>query len=412
MSEPIPRGQSIPGELVVDFDIHDDELTPKVYERYSELRRTCPVAWSNNHGGHWIVSRYEDIHEVNRCPEIFSNNPVGIPPNLGQDAPLIPLEVDPPEHTSYRQILTPLFSPARMNALEPKIRALVTDLIDGFAARGECEFIEEFARPLPSQVFLGLMGWPLEDAPRLLKWTYDIIEGKPGGTDEESNEVRTAAGMEVYTYFAELLDNAYENPGDDIISQLTRSRFNGERELSQFEVLNIVFIVMLGGLHTVTGTLGNSLIHLAEHPDQRDRLVANPALIPSAVEELLRWESIVAPARRVTTPVTINGVDMEPGDRVLLPLGSAGRDPEEFPDADEVILDRMPNRHLAFGSGPHRCLGSHLARIELKVALEELHRRLPDYELVPGEQPILRLHQVKGVHRLKLRFTPEGGGAE
>ena len=399
--------RTIPPELVVDFDIHDDDLTPKVYERYDELRRSCPVAWSPHHGGHWVLTRYADIHEVNRCPEIFSNNPVAIPPNLGQDQPLIPLEIDPPDHTGYRHILTPLFSPARMNALEPTIRRLVTDLIDGFAARGECEFIEEFARPLPTQAFLGLMGWPQEDAPQLLKWTQDIIEGKPGGTDEESNEVRTAAGLEVYTYFAELLDNAYENPGDDIISQLTRATFNGERELSQFEILNIVFIVMIGGLHTVTGTLGNCLIHLAEHPDQRDRLAADPALIPSAVEELLRWESIVAPARRVTAPVTINGVEMQPGDRVLLVLGSAGRDPEEFPDADEVILDRDPNRHLAFGSGPHRCLGSHLARIELKVALEEIHRRLPDYQLVGGEPPVLKLHQVKGVERLKLRFTPE-----
>jgi cytochrome P450 len=399
--------RSIPPELVVDFDIHDDELTPKVYERYAELRRTCPVAWSNSHGGHWVVTRYADIHEVAHCPEVFSNQPVAIPPNLGQDQPLIPLEIDPPDHTNYRQILTPLFSPGRMNRLEPQVRALVNELIDTFAGRGECNFIEEFARPLPTAVFLGLMGWPQEDAPQLLKLTYDIIEGKPGGTDEESNEVRTAAGLEVYTYFAELLDNSYENPGDDIISQLTRASFDGERELSQFEVLNIVFIVMLGGLHTVTGTLGNSIIYLAEHPEQRDRLVKDPSLTASAVEELLRWESIVAPGRRVTAPVTVGGVPMEPGDRVLLALGSAGRDPDEFPAADEVILDREPNRHLAFGSGPHRCLGSHLARIELKVALEELHRRLPDYELVPEEPPILKLHQVKGVDRLKLRFTPE-----
>jgi cytochrome P450 len=407
MSEPSENVRSIPPELVVDFDIHDDGLTPKVYERYAELRQSCPVAWSNRHGGHWVLTRYEDIHEVNRCPEIFSNNPVAIPPNLGQDQPLIPLEIDPPEHTGYRQILTPLFSTPRMNALEPKIRSLVTDLIDGFASRGECELIEEFARPLPTQVFLGLMGWPLEDAPQLLRWTTDIIEGKPGGTDEESNEVRSAAGLEVYTYFAELLDNAYENPSDDIISQLTRATFNGERELSQFEILNIVFIVMIGGLHTVTGTLGNSIIYLAEHPEQRDRLAADPSLVPSAVEELLRWESIVAPGRRVTMPVTVGGVEMQPGDRVMLVLGSAGRDPEEFTDADQVILDRDPNRHLAFGSGPHRCLGSHLARVELKVALEEIHRRLPDYQLVADDPPVLKLHQVKGVDRLKLRFTPE-----
>lgn len=399
--------RSIPPELVVDFDIHDDELTPKVYERYEELRQACPVAWSNSHGGHWVVTRYADIHEVAHCPEIFSNQPVAIPPNLGQDQPLIPLEVDPPDHTNYRQILTPLFGPVRMQALEPQIRSLVNELIDGFAARGECDFIEEFARPLPTAVFLRLMGWPQEDAPRLLKWTYDIIEGKPGGTDEESNEVRTAAGMEVYTYFAELLDQAVENPGDDIISQLTRASFDQERELTPFEVLNIVFIVMLGGLHTVTGTLGNSIIYLAEHPEQRHRLVEDPALTASAVEELLRWESIVAPARRVTAPVTIGGVPMEVGDRVLLALGSAGRDPGEFDHADEVIFDRTPNRHLAFGSGAHRCLGSHLARIELRVALEELHRRLPDYELVPEDPPRLKLHQVKGVERLTLRFAPE-----
>jgi len=397
----------IPPELVVDFDIHDDALTPKVYERYDELRRTCPVAWTERHGGHWVVTRYADIHEITHRPDVFSNQPVAIPPNLGQDQPLIPLEIDPPDHTGYRQILTPLFSPARMQALEPQIRALVNDLIDAFAARGECEFIEEFARPLPTAVFLGLMGWPQEDAPRLLRWTHDIIEGRPGGTDEESNEVRTAAGLEVYTYFAELLDRAYEEPGDDIISQLTRATFAGERELSQFEILNIVFIVMIGGLHTVTGTLGNSVIYLAEHPDQRRRLVDDPALIPLATEELLRWESIVAPARRVTCPVQINGVALEPGDRVLIPLGSAGRDPEEFDRSDEVIFERTPNRHLAFGSGPHRCLGSHLARLELNVALEELHRRLPDYELVPEDPPVLKLHQVKGVERLRLRFTPE-----
>jgi cytochrome P450 len=398
--------RSIPDDLVVDFDIHDDGLTPKVYERYAELRRSCPVAWTNSHGGHWIVTRYADIHEISHCPEVFSNHPVAIPPNLGQDRPLIPLEIDPPDHTAYRHILTPLFSPARMQALEPQIRSLVNELIDGFAARGECELIEEFARPLPAAVFLGLMGWPLEDAPQLLSWTYDVIEGKPGGTDEESDEVRMAAGLAIYTYFAELLDHCYEEPGDDIVSQLTQARFDGERELSQFEILDIVFIVMIGGLHTVTGTLGNSIIYLAEHPEQRQRLVEHPELTPTAVEELLRWESIVAPGRRVTAPVEIGGVRFEPGDRVLLPLGAAGRDPEEFDDAEEVVLDREPNRHLAFGSGPHRCLGSHLARVELKVALEELHRRIPDYRLRPERPPVVKLHQVKSVASLPLRFTP------
>ena len=400
--------RSIPEDLVVDFDIHDDGLAGKVYERYAELRKSCPVAWTDNHGGHWVVTRYANIHDICHRPEVFSNNPVAIPPSLGQDRPVIPLEVDPPDHTAYRQILTPLFSPARMQALEPQIRSLVNELIDGFAGRGECDFVEELARPLPASVFLGLMGWPLEDAPQLLRWTYDIIEGKPGGTDEESTEVRMAAGLAVYTHFAEFIDNCYENPGDDIVSQLTRASFDGERELSQFEILDIIFIVMLGGLHTVTGTLSNSVIYLAEHPDHRQWMIDHPELMPLAVEELLRWESIVAPARTVMAPAEIGGVSFEPGDRVLIPTGSAGRDPEVFPDSEEVILDRQPNRHMAFGSGPHRCLGSHLARVELRVALEELHRRIPDYALVPERPPALKLHQVKGVESLPLHFTPEG----
>ncbi|MGH8998476.1 MAG: cytochrome P450 [Acidimicrobiia bacterium] len=149
------------------------------------------------------------------------------------------------------------------------------------------------------------------------------------------------------------------------------------------------------------------MIYLAEHPDQRQQLVERPEMIPSAVEELLRWESIVAPGRTVTRPVSFGGVEMGEGDRVMIVLGSAGRDEDEFPDAESVRLDREPNRHLAFGSGPHRCLGSHLARVELRVALEELHRRIPDYRLVPEPPPILKLHQVKGVERLHLRFTPE-----
>ncbi|NKQ53205.1 cytochrome P450 [Amycolatopsis sp. K13G38] len=391
-------------ELRTDFDIHDPAIADTVYDSYADLRSKCPVAHSSAYGGHWVFTRYEDIHQILRDPAIFSSECVNIPPTIGQDGPMIPLEVDPPDHTTYRQLLTPLFSPTRMAAIEPEVRKIVNDLLDEMAGQERVDFITAFAKPLPTRVFLTLMGWPLSDAPKFHQWTDTIVLGKPGASEEEATAVRMEAAMEVYAYFAEMLDERMENPGsgpDDVTSVLVNGKFQ-DRELTQFEMLNILFIMMIGGLHTVQGQLAHSVIYFAEHPERRKQLVEDLDLVPTAVEEMLRYESAIAPARVVKQDVEIGGVQLKEGDRILIPFGAADRDPEKFDNPDDVDLARDPNPHLAFGGGRHRCLGSHLARIELRIAFEELHKRFPDYRLDPADPPHRHLSQVKGVEKLPL----------
>lgn len=397
-----PETASTP-EYQTDFDIHDPNRAETVYDEYAELRQKCPVAHSSTYGGHWLLTRYEDIHNVCVNHETFSSESVNIPPTLGQEGMMIPLEIDPPDHTKYRQLLTPLFSPKRMSMLEDEVRKIVTDLLDDLEGSPRCDFIEAFAKPLPTRVFLALLGWPQEDAPKLHHWTDTLVLGKPGASEEEATAARTEAAGEVYEYFGAMIDARMENPDapEDITSVLLSGTFDG-RQLTQFEILNTCFVMMIAGLHTVQGQLAHSMIYLAEHPDKRRQLVNDPDLVPSAVEEMLRYESAVTPARLIKENVEVGGVEFKAGERVLIPFGAANRDPEQFDNPDEVDLAREPNPHLAFGGGRHRCLGSNLARVELRVAFEEFHRRFPDYKLDPEDPPVRHLSQVKGVERMPL----------
>ena len=392
-------------DVIRRFSPHDPDLFADPYPTYKLLRDKCPVAHSEMHDGFWVVSKYEDVHFVCQHPELFSSHPAHIPPNMGQDRPVIPLEIDPPDHARYRQILSPVFAPPKMQALVPTIRATVNAMIDTFIERGRCEFVSEFAEPLPTHIFLEMMDWPVADAGQFHAWKDVIIHGVPGD-EEASMAARIEAGTELYTYFAEILDDRTESPRDDVMSTLIASTFGGERPLSQFEILDIVFLLLIAGLDTTSGALGNAFVHLAQRPDLRDRLVADPGLIPAAVEEMLRYESHVATGRRLVSDTSVRDTPFKEGDRVLVLFGSASRDEDEFPAADEIVLDRDPNRHLAFGVGPHRCIGSHLARLELVIAFEELHRRLPDYRLVAGTTPEQQLTFVRTTRRLELEFTP------
>jgi cytochrome P450 len=387
-----------------DFDVHDPAMADDPYLTYARLRQSCPVGRSDKHGGFWILSKYEDIAEVCRQPEIFSSNPAAIPANMGQARPMVPLEADPPDHTRYRRILAPVFSPGGAAKLEGEIRRAVTMLIDGFIERGSCDLIGDFSAQLPPIVFLQFMQWPMEDAPKFLEWTDRIIRGDEGSVDDAG--IRERAGTELYGYFAQMMAARAENREDDFVSYLMSASFGGERPLTQFEVLDIVFNFLIAGLDTTNAALGNAFSYLATRPDQRDRLVADPSSIPTAIEEFLRWDSLLATGRTVTQDVTVGDTRMRKGDRVMILFGSAGRDEDVFDRADEVVLDRDPNRHFGFGHGPHRCPGSHLARVELRVAFEELHRRIPDYELAPDGIVRRHLGHIKGVDALPLVFTP------
>jgi cytochrome P450 len=403
--------ERVPANLVVDFDVYDPSLatpTDVMQERVAELADKGPVVYSSAHGGHWVVTHYKEIQQVLTDPQTFSSYPNNLVTNdMGK---FIPLELDPPEHTSYRQALQPLFSPQRMKSLSDSVRTVVNELIDGFADQGRAEYISAFAHELPARVFLALMDWPLADAPLFTEATDTILFGKPGGTEEESNQARLMAGLTMFGYFQKIVEERRAQPGDDVTSKLIHTEVklpDGTRPLTDEELNRMFFLLLIGGLHTVQGSLAWAIVHLVNNPDQRAAIIADPSLIPKAVEEILRIDAAIIPGRRATKDVELGGVTIAEGDQLILMLCSANRDAAEFPDPADFTVTRTPNRHLSFGAGPHRCLGSHLGRLELTIALEELHRRIPDYQLVQSDQPIFHSSQVRGCMRLPITFTPE-----
>lgn len=357
-----------------------------------------------------ILSRYEDVVWALRHPQLFSSQ-MDIHLGLGTERPMIPLQYDPPAQTRYRKILDQRFSRDRSLELEPAVRRHANQLIDGFIDQGRCEFDAAFAIPLPCRAFLSLMGLPQEDLDLFVELKDGIIRPPVPPADlVAAFEFRRDTGQRIYAYFERVIDARLAEPRDDVMSYLTAAEIDGER-LTRHEILDICFLFLLGGLDTVTASLGCMLAYLAGHPEQRRRLVRDPALIPSAVEELLRWETPVMLVPRVTTQaVTVGEVELPAGTLVNLLLGAADVDEAEFSDATRVDFARQRNRHVAFGGGPHRCLGSHLARMELRAALEEWHRRIPEYDLQPGETPRVS-HGIREVQYLPLVWAGNGGSS-
>ena len=408
---------AVPANLVVDFDVYEPTLAAPediFQQRVSELAAVGPVVYSANYGGHWIVTQYKEVAEVLRDPSRFSSYPNNlIPHGFGK---FIPLEYDPPVHTAFRHALQPLFNPHRMNELEPQIRAIVTELIDGFATRGSAEFISEFAHELPARVFLALMGWPLQDAQMFTEATDTTLHGIPGASEEESIAARVEAAGRMMNYFAAVIADRRTGTADtsDVTASIINSdiEIDGElRRLTDEELSNIFMLLLIAGLHTTQGSLAWGVMHLGAHPEQQAALVADPGLIPAAVEEVLRVEAAVSPGRRVVHDTELGGVQLRADDQMLVLLTGANRDGREFENPDDVQVTRTPNRHLSFGTGPHRCLGSHLARVVLRIAFEELLGRLPDIEPDPDRPSVSNTSQVRGVLELHTRFTPEASKA-
>lgn len=334
-----------------------------------------------------ILSRYEDVVWALRHPEIFSSEMDALV-GLGTRRPMIPQQIDPPAQTRYRKILDVQFSRARVSAIEDDVRRHANELIDAFVDAGECEFDQAFAIPLPCRAFLRLMGLPPEELATFLDMKNGIIRPPVPPLDlEAARAYREKTGERIYAYFEGLIDERTARPRDDVMTHLVTVELDGRR-LSREEILDICFLFLLGGLDTVTATLGCSILYLAENPAQRRRIVDDPALIPNAIEELLRWETPVTIVPRIVKQdVMVGDVELKAGSLTNLLIGAANVDDAEFEGALEVDFDRRRNRHVAFGAGPHRCLGSHLARMELRAALEEWHRRIPHYRLKPGEVP-------------------------
>ena len=359
------------------------ELARNPQPTYQSLLESSPVMRVDGVGV--IASSRAAIDEILHDPARFSSNMSAT--DLKTRRPLIPLQTDPPAQRTYRKILDRLFAPQKMKLLEEPVTALVNSLIDSFVHEPEVDFAQQFSVPFPSQVFITMFGLPLDQLPELLAMKDGIIRpqhvvGRPlGHPDTDAHQQATADS--IYTYFEKLLAERTDVRGDDLISQLLDAEVEGDR-LSRDEIVDICFQLVIAGLDTVSASLDCFFGYLAQHPEQRRRLAEQPEAIPQAVEELLRWETpVMAVARVATGDTEIAGCPVHAGDQVLALIGAGNVDQNEFPDVD-VRFDRDVNRHLAFGGGIHRCLGSHLARLELRIALREWHRRIPEYRLKRG----------------------------
>jgi len=358
---------------------------------YRTLRHHFPV-YRSPQGGWYALSRFDDVIHAAHDVATFSNV-------VAEAQLFLPMMIymDPPRHPALRALLSKAFTPRRIAGLEPRIRAVVTELIGSFIGAGTCEFVHDFATLLPSIVVGELIGVPAAHLEEFRYWTERFLTG----TADDNRE----AASQIYRVFMGLLQARRAAPADDLMSALIQAEIDGTH-LTDEELLGFCFLLILGGNDTTTSLLGNGMELLARHPDQRARLIADPSLLPVAIEEMLR---LAAPTqalpRTATRDVALHGQTIPAGSRVMLVFGAANLDEREFPDPDRFQIDRPIARHLAFGHGAHFCLGAPLARLEARVAFEELLRRMPDYEL-QAEPRRLRSHWARAFETLHLRFTP------
>ncbi|MFC8435308.1 cytochrome P450 [Streptomyces sp. NPDC057253] len=377
-------------------------------DRYDRLRQDHSVVRVDEpQGSYWVVLKRELIRACLQDPATFSSRSVTI---LNPDPPvaMIPIQLDPPEHRPWRHLLAGYFSPKRMAALRPRLERGCRELIESIEGRDRCDFVKEFATRFPTVVFLELVGLPPSELDTFLTWEHEILRPDPDGAFDPGRYLSGVAA--VRGYFTEVLAarRASGTSGDDLIGQALTWELDGE-PVPDEALLSCLFLLFLAGLDTVTNTLAFALYHLATHDEDRRQAaqVARAGLpMGDIVEELLRYYAIPELSRKVTRDVDIDGHRFKAGDMVLFPLVSANRDAEGLEEADRVRFDRdQPPVHFAFGAGPHRCLGSHLAREELTVALGEWHRRLPDYRLDPDVAVIETWGSVHGLDSLPLLFS-------
>lgn len=385
----------------------DPETSRHPQGLYRSMRATAPVLTIAGFGH--VLTTKEAAQECFRQPLVFSSAATLDTLHMGTERPLIPLQIDPPAHVKYRKILDPLFAPRQVAPLESTVRAQVHALIDGFVDRGECDFTKEFSIPLPSQVFLALLGLPMSDLPTFLRMKDGIIRpdhvvGKPRehpDTIAYQNEI----GASIYAYFDDVLDAREAERRDDLLSRFLDAEVDGEK-LTRHEILDVCYLFLNAGLDTVSASLDCFFGYFCEHPEQRRRLVDDPSLVPAAVEELLRWETPVTGVMRVAAEDTeILGCPIRKGDTVNVSLGAIDTDEAAVEDAHVVRFDREANPHFAFGGGIHRCLGSHLARLELRVAVAEWHARIPDYSVEPGHE-LVYTSGIRSLDTFPMVFRP------
>jgi cholest-4-en-3-one 26-monooxygenase len=399
---------------LTDVNLVDlDRFVPSVpYEMFDVLRHEAPVFWHKEGGdkGFWAITRYDDVVSVNRDAETFSSaRGTALIHDLDQDLldqqRMMMLNMDPPMHTRYRRLVNRGFTPRMVSALEDDMRRMTNAIIDGVSEKGECDFVTDVAAELPLQVIADILGVPQEDRHLVFDWSNRMV----GSEDPEyqiTPEAATMAAMELYDYAHKLASEKRLDLHNDIVSILLQAEPNGEA-LSELEFDMFFLLLCVAGNETTRNLISHGMLALMEHPGERKRLLDDPSLLPSAIEEMLRWGSPVMHFRRTATRDTeIGGQEIKEDDKVVFWHISANRDETVFEDPYRFDISRSPNEHVAFGSGgPHFCLGANLARLEINVMFEEVLRRLPDMELA-GPAQRLRSNFINGIKHLPVSFSP------
>ena len=386
----------VPAELIYEFDyLTDTALLTDPHQRFAELGARFPggIFYSTANGGHWVLTSYERFCAAARTPEIFSSNKVNIPPTE-QPFLLIPINIDPPEHGHYRAAIAPAFAPAKMRTMEPAIEELSRELITAVAPDGHCEFVSAVAEPLPISIFMRWVGLPLERRLEFRDWAVTAL------TSTEP-PVRMENMLKITGFMSEVIEERRQHPGDDIISSLFSAEIDG-RPLKTEEIQAYCLLFFLAGLDTVVNAMSFGVRHLATDHDLQARIRNNPDVVPAVVEEALRRYSFVNTARVLTRDYNFDGIQLAEGDMVMLSEAAADLDPNAFENPQEFILDRKGPRHVAFNTGPHACLGAHLARIELTVAYRTLCQTLPAFSLCPDRPAVFTGGSVMGLRELHL----------
>jgi cytochrome P450 len=395
------------------------------HEMFDWLRDHDPVHWDEKNGI-WVVSKYEDVSYVERQPEIFSSAQ-GVRPKGGGGGDLSIVSMDDPEHARQRKLVSRAFTPSRITALHDHIREIARGLIDAVAARGECDFVDDIAKPLPLIVIAELLGLPVEDRDRLAHWSDTMMSAEGSEPGSERAERAGQAWAEYITYLVELLEQRRAEPRDDMISLLLERADAGDlkfredelqaqissgvpssEQLGSDELLGFLVLLLVAGNETTRNALSGGMEALSQFPEQRERLVADRSIINSATEEILRYVSpVISFSRTVTRDTELRGRKLRTGDIVLNVYPSANRDADVFEEPHALQLDREPNLHLAFGTGPHFCLGANLARTEIRILLDELFTRLPDVRVAPGASAQRGPNSlVTTIEHLPVVFTP------
>ena len=385
-------------DWVHDFDHTDPRWTENPFPIWEELRSACPVVHTERFLGCYLPTTYQAVKEIAYDTEHFSSRRVivrDVRPETIQSAP--PITSDPPEHKPAKQLLLPPFTPDAMKKLEPRVRAICNELIDEFVADTSVDAAARYTRHIPVRAIAHMLGIPEKDGDLFIKWIHEILE-----LGIRDNDALIRAIQEMGAYFAGQIEQRKKHPTDDLISTLMRARDGNGQPLSDTHVLGSLRLLLIAGIDTTWSAIGASLWHLAKTPADRARLVAEPELMPTAIEELLRAYAPVTMAREVMKETVISGCPVKPGNMVLLSFPAANRDPAMFADADKVVIDRQENRHAAFGLGIHRCVGSNLARMEMTVAIEEWLKRIPAFRLDPAGRVTWSEGTVRGPRQLPL----------